>query len=235
MAEFRPGQPRAGGAARRAARAAGLLIETGVPGVYGRGGDFEDVRERVDRARHRAGAGRAARAAALPAGAARATQLETIGYLEIVPAPGRQHLRLRGRPRRGGRAVRARRRHEDWSEFQDDDRPGAHAGRLLPGLPGGRRARAARAGRGHGRRRRLLRLPPRALGRPGAAADVPPARDRAHRRARDRRSVARRVARSRASSCCGSLGLESQLDVANDPFFGRSGRMLAAQPARSRS
>ena len=43
------------------------------------------------------------------------------------------------------------------------------------------------AGRRDGRRRRRLRLPPRALRRPGAPADVPPARARPDRRAGDRR------------------------------------------------
>ena len=84
------------------------------------------------------------------------------------------------------------------------------------------------AGRRHRRRRRRLGLPPRALGRPGAAADVPPARDRPDRRARGRRSRGATLARPRGSSCCARLGLDAELDVANDPFFGRSGRMLAA-------
>ena len=35
-----------------------LLIETGVPGVYGRGGDFEDVREARRRAGHARGRAR---------------------------------------------------------------------------------------------------------------------------------------------------------------------------------
>ena len=56
-----------------------------------------------------------------------------------------------------------------------------------------------------------LRLPPRALRRPGAPADVPPARDRPHRRARGGRRLARRVARPRRSSCCARLGLDGRL------------------------
>jgi hypothetical protein len=35
--------------------------------------------------------------------------------------------------------------------------------------------------------------------------------------------------RARAEELLRSLGLELELDVANDPFFGRSGRLLAAQ------
>ncbi len=40
--------------------------------------------------------------------------------------------------------------------------------------------------------------------------------------------VARRSGASARSSCSAALGLEVELDVATDPFFGRSGRMLAA-------
>ena len=108
------------------------------------------------------------------------------------------------------------------------DRARAHAGRLLPGLSGDRRARAAASRRRHRRRRRLLGVPPRALGGSGAPADVPPARDRPHRRARDGARLARRLARARGSSCCARSAWTSELDVATDPFFGRSGRMLAA-------
>jgi seryl-tRNA synthetase len=38
----------------------------------------------------------------------------------------------------------------------------------------------------------------------------------------------REVWRNRAVELLGALGLEVQLEVATDPFFGRSGRMLAA-------
>ena len=51
MAEFRPGTAdQAAFLAELVER--GLLIESGVPGVYGRGGDFEDVRARRRRAGH---------------------------------------------------------------------------------------------------------------------------------------------------------------------------------------
>ena len=54
-----------------------------------------------------------------------------------------------------------------------------------------------------------------------------------HRRARRRSSPgATRGATARSSSCA-ALGLDAEFDVATDPFFGRGGRMLAAQPARA--
>ena len=103
-------------------------------------------------------------------------------------------------------------------------------GRLLPGLPGDR-ARAGRCAAGGvtvdagG----VLRLPPRALRRPRAAADVPPARDRPHRRARGRRRVARRAgATARVDAAARRSASTPTSTSPADPFFGRSGRMLAA-------
>ena len=76
---------------------------------------------------------------------------------------------------------------------------------------------------------RRLRLPPRAVRRPGAAADVPPARAGADRRARERsRPGATSGATARIDAAARASGLEAEFDVATDPFFGRTGRMLAA-------
>ena len=71
-----------------------------------------------------------------------------------------------------------------------------------PVYPGDRRAQPLAPRRGVRRRRRRLGVPPRALPRPGAAPDVPPARARAPRPARDGRRLARRVGPSAACRCC---------------------------------
>ena len=125
--------------------------------------------------------------AALPAGAAAPRPRD--GRLpEVVPAPRRQ----RSSPSRATRREAAEQyerasRHEDWSEFQSMTDLVLMPAACYPVYP----AIAARgplpAGRRRRRRRRRLRLPPRAVRRPGAHADVPPARDRPHRRARGRR------------------------------------------------
>ncbi len=124
----------------------------------------------------------------------RAASSRTIGYLQSFPHLAGSVFSFEGdeagRGRAGARAPSAR----GLERVPGDDRAGARAGGLLPGLSGDRRARPAAAGRRHRRRRRRLGVPPRALRGPGAAADLPPARDRPARRARGRARLARRVA-----------------------------------------
>ena len=102
------------------------------------------------------------------------------------------------------------------------------AGRLLPGLPGDRRARPAA-------RRAASRSTPAA---PTSSATSPRATRRGCRCSTSARSCgsasprrsptgATRGATAR-SSCCAGSGSTPSFDVATDPFFGRSGRMLAA-------
>ncbi len=110
-----------------------LLIETGVPGVYGRGGDFEDVRERVAALVTRAAAGEAPEQLRFPPILPR-RDLETRRLPEVLPPPRRQHLRLRGHRGAGRRAVRARQPPRGLERVPGDDRPRAHARGLLPGL-----------------------------------------------------------------------------------------------------
>src|SRR3954470_14540040 len=66
--------------------AAGLLIPSGVPGVYGRGSDFEDVRQRFDAhvTRSAAAAGEEPEFCRSPPVLPR-RQLEDAGYLKNFP------------------------------------------------------------------------------------------------------------------------------------------------------
>ena len=160
-------------------------------------------------------------------------QLESSGYLQLVPAPGRQHLRLRRRRGRR-RALQSERagRHEDWSEFQRMTELTLDAGRLLPGVSGDRRARAAAA-------RRARSSTPAA---PGCSAT---SRRTTRPAARSSTSTSwcgsaspRRCWRgatsgpSAAWSCCARSAWPPSCDVANDPFFGRRRPDAGRQPAR---
>ena len=118
-------------------------------------------------------------------------------------------------------------RHEDWSALPEDDRRRAHAGRLLPGLPVGRVGRhAAEGGRlstcvvtASGTSRRTTRRACRSF------------RMRENVRLGEPDDVAAwhaTLARARRASCSSSLGPRRRRRAANDPFFGRGGRMLAA-------
>ena len=62
----------------------GLLLESGVPGLYGRGAAFERVREGLDRELTRAFAGEKAEHIAFPPAIPR-WQLESSGYLRSFP------------------------------------------------------------------------------------------------------------------------------------------------------
>ena len=155
---------------------AGLLVASGVPGVYGRGRGLRATCARRSTTSSRATSRPTTAPSALrfpprpAAPPARGRRLP-----EVLPAPRRHHLRLRGQRGRGGRAAGARAaRHEDWSEFQQMTDLVLMPAACYPVYP----AIAARgplpAGGVIVDAGRRLRLPPRAVGRPGAAADVPP-------------------------------------------------------------
>ncbi|HLL92666.1 MAG TPA: hypothetical protein VK252_06970, partial [Solirubrobacteraceae bacterium] len=83
MAEPRPASPDQA-ALLSALVQRGLLIETGVPGIYGRGGPFEEVREAVAALVTRAGAAEAPEQLRFPPVMPR-RDLETVGYLKSFP------------------------------------------------------------------------------------------------------------------------------------------------------
>ena len=95
-----------------------LLIETGVPGVYGRGGDFEDVRERVAALVTRAGAGEEPEQLRFPPVMPR-HDLETVGYLKSFPHLAGSIFSFEGSEGQAAEQYERACRHEDWSEFQD--------------------------------------------------------------------------------------------------------------------
>jgi seryl-tRNA synthetase len=225
MSEFRPGT------ADQVAFLAelvdrGLLLETGVPGVYGRNGEFEDVRSQV---------------AALVTGAASAEtperlhfppilprrDLETVGYLKSFPHLAGSIFAFDGSEAQAAEQYDLACRHEDWSGFQSMTDlvltpaacypvyPAVAARGRLPG--GGVTVDAGGAyvfrHEPSGDPARLQMFHQREIVRIGEAEAVGAWRERW---------------RERAVGLLRELGLEAQLEVAADPFFGRSGRMLAA-------
>jgi seryl-tRNA synthetase len=83
MAEFRPGTPDQD-AFREELVAAGLLVESGVPGLYGRGEDFDDVMQGVERmVRHAAEPEQPIRLRFPPLLPRK--QLEALGYFTTFP------------------------------------------------------------------------------------------------------------------------------------------------------
>ena len=179
----------------------GLLLDTGVPGLYGRSGEFEDVREGVAELVTRAVAPERPERMRFPPILPR-RDLETVGYLKSFPHLAGSIFAFAGDERQAAEQYDRASRHEDWSEFQTMTDLVLTPAACYPVYP----AIAARGGRRrHDRRRRRLRLSPRALGRPRADADLPPARDRPHRRAgRQSRRGASNGAIARSSFFAGS-------------------------------
>jgi seryl-tRNA synthetase len=203
-----------------------LLIETGVPGVYGRGGDFEDVRERVAALVTRAGAGEQPEQLRFPPVMPR-HDLETVGYLKSFPHLAGSIFSFEGSEGQATEQYERACHHEDWSEFQDMTDLVLTPAACYPVYP-------AIAARGP--------LEPGGLTVDAGGSYVfrhEPSGDPARLQMFHQREIVRigepetvqdwrEVWRHRAVELLGSLGLEVQLEVATDPFFGRSGRMLAA-------
>lgn len=204
----------------------GLLIETRVPGVYGRGGDFEHVRERVASLVSRAGEDDGPEQMRFPPVMPR-HDLETVGYLKSFPHLAGSIFSFDGSEEQAGEQYERAARHEDWSEFQGMTDLVLTPAACYPVYPAVA-ARGALAAGGitvdaggsyvfrhepSGDPARLQMFHQREIVRIGEPETVQEWRERW---------------RHRAVELLGSLGLDVQLEVATDPFFGRSGRMLAA-------
>jgi len=203
-----------------------LLIETGVPGVYGRGEDFEDVRERVAALVTRASAAEYPEQVRFPPIMPR-HDLETVGYLKSFPHLAGSIFAFNGTEEQASEQYRRASRHEDWSEFQDMTDLVLTPAACYPVYP-------AIAARG--------KLAPGGVTVDAGGAYVfrrEPSGDPARLQMFHQREIVRigephivqawRDAwRERAVELLGGIGLQVKLDLASDAFFGRSGRMLAA-------
>ncbi len=204
----------------------GLLIETGVPGVYGRGGAFERVREGIATLVTDALAPEQPEQMRFPPLLPR-RDLETVGYLRSFPHLAGSIFAFEGDEREAAEQLAAASRHEDWSGYQTMTDLVLTPAACYPVYP-------AVAARGP--------LAPGGVTVDAGAAYVfrhEPSGDPARMQMFHQREVVRIGEpeavqewrdgwRERAVGLLGELGLPVHLDVASDPFFGRSGRMLAA-------
>jgi len=203
----------------------GLLIPSGVPGVYGRGADFEAVRLGVDALVTVAAAGDAAEQLRFPPVLPR-RQLEATGYLKSFPHLAGAIFAFEGDEGEALALHEAASRHEDWS---------AHVGQsdlvLMPAACYPVYPAIA------------LRGP---LAPQGVTVDLggaycfrhEPSTDPARLQMFHQREIVRigepetvaawrDVWRDRAVALLRAIGLDARFDVAADPFFGRGGRMMA--------
>jgi seryl-tRNA synthetase len=203
----------------------GLFIESGVPGVYGRGDRFELVRGAFNALITRAAAVDAPERMAFPPLLPR-RQLEKIGYLKSFPHLAGAIFAFDGDEQQAAVQEERARRHQDWSEFQSMTDLVLTPAACYPVYP----AVAARgplqaggitvdAGGSYvfrhepsGDPARLQMFHQREIVRIGAPETVAAWRD---------------AWRDRSVRLLESVGLDVSFDVASDPFFGRSGRLLA--------
>jgi seryl-tRNA synthetase len=225
MAELRPGTPEQT-AFRDQLLAAGLLIDSGVPGLYGRGADFLAIFDAFERLVAAAAADDAPESLRFPPLLPR-RQFEDSGYLKSFPHLAGSVFSFEGDEAQALSQAELADRHEDWSGHQTMTELVLVPAACYPVYP----AIAARgalpaggivvdAGGGWVFRHepsedpaRLQMFHQREIVRLGAPDDVLAWRD---------------TWSQRGLELFARLGLAAERDRASDPFFGRSGRMLAA-------
>jgi seryl-tRNA synthetase len=204
---------------------AGLLIPSGVPGVYGRSSAFETIRRAVDELITRRADGTTDLRMAFPPVMPR-RELERIGYLSSFPHLAGSIFSFEGDEQDALEQERRAADGDDWSEFQSRTALVLIPAACYPAYP-------AVAARG-----------PLPVG--GVAVDLggsyvfrnEPSLDPARMQMFHQREMVRfgepEVVASwrdtwsaQAVETLRSIGLDARLELASDPFFGRAGRLLA--------
>jgi seryl-tRNA synthetase len=204
---------------------AGLLLPTGVPGIYGRGGVFEDTLLAFDALVTRETAGDAAEVVRFPPVLPRA-DLETTGYLKSFPQLAGSVFSFAGDEDAAFELGERASRHEDWADLQSMTRVTLIPAACYPVYPW-----VAASGPLPEQGRLVdiccycFRNEPS-----GDPARMQSFRQREHVRLGTPDEVGRwhETWIARGGTILGSVGLATEAVVANDPFFGRAGRMLAA-------
>jgi seryl-tRNA synthetase len=203
----------------------GLILESGVPGLYGHGAVFEDVRARLDERLTMEAASRGAERLRFPPLLPR-RQLERSGYLSSFPHLAGSVYAFEGDEAQAALQSERASAHEDWDEFQQITDLALMPAACYPVYP-------AIAARGP--------LPPGGVFVDAGGAWVfrhEPSHDPARRQMFHQHELVRigepeRVLQwrdewaQRGLGLLAALGLDPELKSASDPFFGRRGRMLA--------
>ncbi|HWD64669.1 MAG TPA: amino acid--[acyl-carrier-protein] ligase [Solirubrobacteraceae bacterium] len=226
MAEFRAGSTEQE-AYLNALVEAGLLTRSGVHGLYARGAGFERVRLGFDGLVTRTAASESPEPLYFPPLLPR-KEIETNGYLGSFPHLAGTIFAFEGDEQDAEAQLELANRHEDWSRFQHMSEMVLTPAACYPLYP----AVAARGA-----------LPDGGLTLDTGDSYVfrrEPSSDPARMQIFHMREIVRvadqdtviewRIQwRERAEQMLVGLGLSLELDIANDPFFGRSGRLLASQ------
>jgi seryl-tRNA synthetase len=205
---------------------AGIFLASGVPGLYGRSALFEDIRARFDAAVTRVADADGPESMRFPPLLPR-RQIETTGYLHSFPQLVGSVFAFEGGEAEAAEQAEHADRHEDWSEHQHMTDLALVPAACYPVYP-------VIASRGP--------LVPGGLVVDAGGAWVfrhEPSEDPARLQMFHQREIVRLGApedvlawrnswSERGLALLRGLGLAAERDRAADPFFGRSGRMLAA-------
>ncbi|WP_114364726.1 amino acid--[acyl-carrier-protein] ligase [Ciceribacter lividus] len=202
----------------------GLLIETGVDGLYGRGGRFEDVIAAFERLIDRFGGADGAEAIRFPPGMNRA-YFEKSGYMRSFPQLAGTVHSFCGNELDHVSLLKCMDADEDWTAEQKATDIVLTPAACYPLYPTVAKRGNLPAGGGlydlqsycfrhepsnDPARQQLFRM--REYVRMGTQADV---------------TEFRQTWMDRGVEMMKEVGLPVEIDVANDPFFGRAGKMLA--------
>lgn len=203
---------------------AGLLISTGVPGLFGRSQVFEDVLERFDHLVTLSGQEDQAEVLRFPPAVNRA-DFEQSGFLKSFPQLAGTLVSFEGTPQEHLRMLDLIHEGKDWSCCQTMTDVAFTPAACYPVYPvAARRGPVPEAGRLFDVFSYCFRHEP---------SDDPARMQLFRMREYVLIATAERVVPwrdawiERGQSLLHSVGLAAVADVANDPFFGRGGRMLA--------
>ena len=205
--------------------AVGHLIETGVDGLYGRGGQFEDVIDRVSSLIARFGCDDGAEIIRFPPGMNRAL-FEKSGYMKSFPQLAGTIHSFEGKDRDHADLLGKLDADEDWTAFQKATDVVLAPAACYPLYPVvAKRGRLSAEGGLFDLYSYCFRHEP---SKDPARMQMFRMREYVRIGTPEQVTEFRAMWLERAETFVAALALPAHLDVANDPFFGRAGRMLAS-------
>jgi seryl-tRNA synthetase len=203
----------------------GLLIETGVDGLYGRSGVFEDVVSRFDALITQFGAADGAEVIRFPPGMNRAL-FEKSGYLKSFPQLAGTIHSFEGTDKQHASLLERLEADADWTEFQKATDVVLAPAACYPLYPVvAKRGPLAETGGLFDLYSYCFRHEP---SKDPARMQMFRMREYVRIGTPDEVTQFRATWLDRGRELIAQLQLPFDLDVANDPFFGRAARMLAA-------
>ncbi len=202
---------------------AGMLMETGVEGLYARSGAFESVVDGIDRVISRFGDADGAEVVRFPPGMSR-TVFEKTGYMKNFPnLAGTVHC-FCGDDAAHAEIIAALETGDDWDRHQALSEIALTPAACYPLYPiAARRGALPADGRLFDILSYCFRHEP---SREATRQQMFRMREYVRMGTPDQVQAFRQMWIDRAGAMVGVFGLEGAVDLANDPFFGRAGRML---------